>query len=458
MNVSDAVICQSCQTTNLLSARACINCGGPLTTFRAQYYLNLADQDILAGEYGRASQNLVRADGEMFTLSQEQRRESLLSAYAFLLQAIIYYQKGQIDNAHNELNLALQNAEGVAGGKPLEARILNQLGNVALYQNNDTAAEYYQRGSKAAMAADEHGLAATSMGNLGIIYFNNGEIEKALACYNTSAQQAELADEPARRGNAYRLLATFYASQGPYSKALEATEQALSLLPQINNSAAICRITNVSGVVYLNYGDLAQAEHWLRYSDDVARRNDNKLTQVENSVSLAELMRRRGEYTVSLDYAMRAYTPLNITPVQRSETLAQLIILYIETENPPIARKFLKLLQELCATNANSSDLIYLHRCDALIAITEGKWDEAERKFSKVVELVQSRHDKYTLTDLHEEYTTHLLNATNSDILQAHAYKLLVYTASSFNEMEMPLRAARVEAMLKQYQNKEADN
>jgi tetratricopeptide (TPR) repeat protein len=453
----ESLVCISCQTASQLNAHICRSCGQSLAASRTRYYLDLTDDDITNGRYDFARGNMAKADVEMLALSSEERKHHLLTARAFWLQSQIYYYKGQTNEAREELLLALQNLEGELGGAGLLANVLNNLGNVELYHDNlEAAAQYYQRSSEVALQAGEHAVAAKAMGNLGIVHSNAGRMDETLAWYTRALEQAELSGEPLRLGETYRLLASVYASQGPYSLALCYTEKALTLRQQIKDQACVCRIASEAAETYLHYRDLEQAELFLLEAQDIAQRTGYKLMQVPNLAKLAELMRLKGNPAAWFSYANRAFNLISSAIYQRSDATLQLIMYYISEQDWIHARKYLQLLEDNTAGSSSHVERFTLDRARALLHTALGEWDEAERCFVRAIELMNSTHDRYSVADIEEDYAAMLLKRAaaepNPDI-STKAHTVLEQVATEFRSLELPLRLATVEAKLQSSAN-----
>ena len=454
MNKHDSLICLNCEADNQLNAHICCQCGQSLAASRTSYYLDLTNDDIINGRYDYARNNLAKADVEMLALSNEQRRCNLLTARAFWLQSQIYYYKAQTNEAHVELLLALQNLEGQAGGEALLANVLNYLGNIELYHDNPPAAiAYYQRSSEVALQVGKHAIAARAMGNLGIIHADGGRLDEALACYTGALEQAELSGEPLQIAEIHRLLASIYATEGPYSLALSYTEKAIAMRPQISDQASVCRIMSEAGQVYCNYRDLEQAEVYLNEAQEIAQRIGYKLVQVSNLINLAELMRLKGSDEAWFNYASRAFNQVGSAVSQRSSAALQLIMYYISQQDWVHAHKYMQALEDSVNDASPYVERSNLQRARALLHTALQQWDEAENYFSYAVNLTRATHDPYRLANFQEEYAAMLLQhaaAEPDPAIYAQARATLEEVAATFRSLEMPLRLATIEAVLEQ--------
>ncbi len=447
-NIVNSLLCPNCQASNLLDARTCSHCKASLAVVRAQYYLDLADADVTATHYEQASSNLTQADVEMIGINSDERRQKLLTARAFWLQGLIYYHKGRISDSCTVLQLALHNLEGISGGEGLMAKVLNRLGNAALYERNPDAISYYQRSTEVARMSGDYSTAAMAMSNLGLLYTMEGPTEQAFVWLERAVEMAERSGDMTRLGGTYRMIASLYAEVGPYSYALAYIAKALALCDRISDTTALCRIYYNAGEVYLFYNDLEQAEQWLLQSDELATRSDYKLLHRSNLITLSALMRAKGEYDAALSYASRAYNQLNLDPTSHSEAITELVLYNIDMGAWTHASRYIQRLEELGASISNQDNL---YRARTLLYAAQGQWNEAEQSFAEAKILAHRQHKTYRITNLQEEYAVRLLasiGARHNPIIQARAHALLNEAATTYQQMEMPLRYARIATLL----------
>ena len=450
-SANNELICSTCKSSNPLDARTCIRCKASLAVVRAQHYLDLAEADITAARYDRARSNLTQADVEMLSLSSEARKQHLLTARAFWLQGLIYYHKGQTGESRTELLLALQNLEAVNGSEALTAKVLNQLGNDAFYERTTDAADYYRSSSEVAISAGEHALAATALANLALIRTMTGNIEEAFAHYEQALSEAEVGGDVQRLGDTYRLVASLYADEGPYSRALAYIDKGVALCSQIANPASVCRIVNGAGEIYFRYRDLEQAERWLRQADEIASRIDYKPLYNSNAIILSNLMRVKGDYATAFNYASRAYNQINLAASERSEATLAMALYYIEMSDWLHAERYVQRLAELGTMEASSHDQFNLIHARTLLHAAQGEWEAAEQGFQEALTVMQTLRNRYETISFQEEYAARLLSnvaARQLITVQARATTLLAEVATTWRKMEMPLRLARVQAML----------
>lgn len=442
--------CLNCATANQPAARTCGQCGAPLTVARADMYLDQAQAAIRVGKYDRAYHLMSQADTEMFRLSEAERKAHQLTARAFLLQGQVYYNKGQIDDARAESLLALQNLADTSS--ELRARVLNLLGNTALYhEDNDTAASYYQQAADAARQVDAHNAAAVALSNLALIYTTKGLMSEAATIYEEAITLAERTGNALRIADTYRSAAHLYLQCGPASRAIEYISKALDQRAQISDAGGLCRILQSAGEIALACGDLAQAERWMHEVDELAHRSEYKLLFVPIAANLAHIMMQHGNYEQALNYVSAAANQIVIVPSQRATTALIPALYYAKTGDVRTSQKYLQRLEQISANHASYHDHFALQRAQTIIEAIQGNWPLAAQHYQAALVLAEAQHTKYDAVNLSVEYATALLDhplVTQYPAVQQHARALLAQAATTFDEMQMPLRVARIEQLL----------
>ncbi len=442
----ELIHCLNCKSEHPQNLRACDVCGASLIPARVTLYLDRAEADIHHSRYGFARANMSKADLEMLRLSGDERKRFMFTARAFWLQGLTYFYKGLIDEAREELLLAYQNLEGQAHAERLSADVLNMLGNIEYYHEHlDSAAEYYRRSSVAAAAVEAHTLAARSLANLANVCSEQGQLEQAGELYDNAIAQAELGDEPNRLADTYRLATALYLKAGPFDKAREYAEKALALSDQIDSQATLCRVLSDVSNVYLKSGDLERAEQYLQQSQDLAQRSSYRLMQSANQIFMCELVLTRGDYESLFQYAMQAFSQTGEAVFYRAEAALYLMRYYLMQQDWSHARRYLQFVEDTYNTSSSDRDRIFLTHGRALLAAALGEWEEADRYFTTLVELIAATRDLYWQATAEEEYAAALLRHPDP-AAQARAKAALADAAAAFNRLGLPHRVATVTA------------
>ncbi len=453
MTNSTPIICPSCAAANAEKTTSCAVCGHPLVVAHTIFYLDRATADVAAGNYDQARAYLSKADTQMLSLTGDERRAYLLTARAFWIQGRIYIQRGQPEEARQELLLALQNVDGVEGGGRVQVETLHSLGTAAYYLDHvEEATDYYTKASALAVQIAEHGLASRAFAHIGNVCVTNGQLAEALTAYQQALAEAELSGEAAHRLETYRLVAAFYyAGDGPFTTALEFINKALTLRHQTTNQPALARLLGEAGYIHLELGNLDQAEAYLLEAYDIAVRANYKVMQVSNLVYLAELMLTRGNHAAAFKYATRAFNQINMSQVHRVNAGLQLVRYYIIQRDWAHALRHVQTMEDIYQTSPYDRELFGLSHARALLHAAMDEWDAAQRHFEEGLAIVQRTANRLDAAELKEEYGAMMLRraaAENAPHFADQAQKLLQAAAADFGQLALPHRAAAVAARL----------
>lgn len=401
--------CLECNTANHEGGTTCVSCGASLRPARALLYLERAEQELNEGKMSRARADIARFDIEMLTISPELRERYQLPARSFWVQSLVYYNKGQMNEAKRELQQAQISLEANPDGSPLLARILNRLGNINYYQGRiDEAVVIYQRSSELSAEAGDHTTAARTMFNLGSIYFDKQKYEQAIASYEHGLTEARVSNNPNVLVQANAMLASVYSQYGPFNRAVAQIEQALALLPQVEGVDARALMLKVAGEVYMRMGDLDRAVQYLQQAADTILEGGSKPSSELVGLAFAELMRQRGEVELWYSYIIMAQQAGSNNEVIQSEAALQLAHYYVSRNDAVRARRHLQHLETMLTTDLQitAEDIIYIRRAQALLHTVLGDWDTADKHFREAV--AQNTFSKYDLAMVWRDYAAML--------------------------------------------------
>lgn len=444
--------CLNCQTENDEQNITCRTCGLSLHSARANLYLDRAEVSINSGRSDEASASMVMADREMLTLSSEQRSQYLLTARAFYLQGLIYYNRGALDQARAELLLVVRNLEARTDGAALLVKAFNVLGNASYYQGQiDEALTHYQRSSEIAISVGDHIGASRALGNEASMCIGQQAIEEALAIYNRSLDHARLSNDPLALAQSYRVLGWMHANYGSLQLARDYIAQSLNLVERLEVLDIRCLILSEAGNIYTKCGDLERAEDCLRKAEVLIHGTGNRLVEEGVEVNMAELMRQKGAVPTWYDYATRAFRDSDSSLFLRSEASLQLAYYYIKHQDWVRTRRHLRWLSDALnqTKDATGYDKATVDHIRALLYSGLGEWQESDKCFT--LALASDALSYYELATVWEEYATMLLlwAATEaSAATRTAAEKAVAEAAALFRQLDVPQRVTYVYALL----------
>jgi tetratricopeptide (TPR) repeat protein len=170
----------------------------------------------------------------------------------------------------------------------------------AAYKNALAAAEGIED------AGSKKEATAAALGNLGLVYRQQGELDKALEHHR---QALEIAKEIGhRRGEAAQLCnrGLVYRQQGELDKALEHHQQALEIDKETGNRLGEANALGNLGLVYRYLGDLEKALNHHQQALEIHRVIGHRLGEASDLGNLGIVYRQQGELDKALEYHQQA--------------------------------------------------------------------------------------------------------------------------------------------------------
>ncbi|MBA3705623.1 MAG: tetratricopeptide repeat protein, partial [Bacteroidetes bacterium] len=141
--------------------------------------------------------------------------------------------------------------------------IANSLGNMGIICFNQgnfkKAFEYHTQALKIREKIEDKIGIGNSYNNLGINYSNLGNIEKAFECHLKSLKMMEEIGFKSGMGNSYTNIGLLYSDQENYDEALKYLYKSLEIGEQLNDKLFISICYNNIGLQYENQGKLASS-------------------------------------------------------------------------------------------------------------------------------------------------------------------------------------------------------
>lgn len=190
----------------------------------------------------------------------QQAEDDSLRALQYLELGDLYAYSHQ-DSAVNFYQKAFRHAQD-GGHTELAGKCLNYIAVVYIYRSEyDTTIHYLNRSIDLMKKAGDKGGMANGYNNLGVIYKNRGNFEKAIEHFRKTASlrqdlEDQLTDPDRKRNNteklgqAYNNQGNIYYQFGDYSRAIEYYRKALGYFESIGDSDGISACYNNMGNVF----------------------------------------------------------------------------------------------------------------------------------------------------------------------------------------------------------------
>jgi len=191
--------------------------------------------------------------------------------------------------------------------KEEKAKILGELGVISYYSGElEKALEYYEKALKLEEELEiKEGIAAI-LGNIGIVYSTRGELDKALEYYEKALKLHEELGK--KKGIAKQLgnIGVVYKTKGELNKALEYYEKALKLNEELGIKEGVAADLGNIGVVY---GIKRELDKAVEYFEKALKLNEElgiKEMMAADFGNMGNVYRIKGELDKALEYHEKA--------------------------------------------------------------------------------------------------------------------------------------------------------
>jgi tetratricopeptide (TPR) repeat protein len=225
-------------------------------------------------------------------------------------QLWLRFYRGQVAHASALWGRALEMWEALEEEdlpEDLEGTLANDLG--LLYQDKgewDKAIDYYQRSlAICEKVGDEHGMAST-FNNLGEVYRVKGEWEKAIEYYQRSLEIKEKVGDEHGMATTLNNLGLVYDDKGEWDKAIEYYQRSLEIKEKVGDEHGMAPTFNNLGSVYQDKGEGGKAIEYYQRSLAICEKvGDQYLTGIILN-NLGEVYRVKGEGGKAIEYYQRS--------------------------------------------------------------------------------------------------------------------------------------------------------
>ena len=142
--------------------------------------------------------------------------------------------------------------------------------------NYDLALKYYNRALHIAEKNNDSIYMATSYNNIGSVYSDKGDYDKALEYLNKALaiRKAKLGEEHTDVANSYFFIGVTYCNKEEYSKALKYFDKALPIFLSEENKddEMISLLYNAKALSHLKLGDTVKAKEYVKKATEIEQR------------------------------------------------------------------------------------------------------------------------------------------------------------------------------------------
>lgn len=179
--------------------------------------------------------------------------------------------------------------------------INNNLGVVYLFLENYQAALDIFLELDAIEQKQKNPAISTAV-NLGFIYYELKDYDKATEYLNRALAFEDEGTDPRGKGLASFKLGEVYAAQNQYDEALELFDRSISIYKGLNNEVGTVQSLNGIAKVHLALGNIQKAKETALKADEICTRNNALPERRETTKILSEIYKAERNYKKALDF------------------------------------------------------------------------------------------------------------------------------------------------------------
>jgi LuxR family maltose regulon positive regulatory protein len=272
----------------------------------------------LKGEHGEAAEScrhaislLTTANGPVKSLAEARKQLGM-----------VYLNQGSLLSALDEFRAVLDICE--AAGDVVNAAFTHECTGLALGQLGQLsgAGVHLEKARWKWQQLGNHKELATVLNNLGMLYYVQGEPEKALVLFHDAVDKARRSGNA--RAEAYALASTadIERDRGVYDLAIERYNQALDLAGDIGDITLCTQVLTSLGDTHRLRGDLDKADILVRQAAADAEERGSWYELGIAKIGLGLLLRERGDGPQAVAHLEHAAELLSKCPAKREEAIA----------------------------------------------------------------------------------------------------------------------------------------
>jgi tetratricopeptide (TPR) repeat protein len=212
-----------------------------------------------------------------------------------------YFNIGELKSAYENM----KKAESLTNNKKDLMYIYNQIGLILdkMGYSND-ALLYHSRSLSLAKDLGNTDMQATLLNNIANVYYNKGELDKALSYYEESLS---LRTNEKDKAVTYNNIANTYDKKGDYQKAVEYLQKAIEIDEKYGDyhGASIDKLN--LGNTYRKMKDYENAEKYLSEGLEGVKKVGDKYWEAVGYWYFGNLYRDKGDKKTAKEYYTRAY-------------------------------------------------------------------------------------------------------------------------------------------------------
>jgi len=399
----------------------------------------------------------------------KEKKNSALIGEATSILGIIYWREGSYACAQECANKTMKIAELIKD-KELAARANGLLGLISEQKGElDSAINYYEQCLVLYSELGNAPLLAAHYNNLGNVFWDKGDLERALECHEKSLaikekmrerllratcglpQAAELDPTTISRSISISLnnLGLLYEDLGDLEKAIECFYRSLVEKEKINDKVGISACYNNIGEIYLKRGRLEKAIQLFEQAVKTAEDAGSKSRKAEACGNLGNAYFLTGDYIRSMNFYIE---DMNLAQeiddkFELSEVYWRMAELLLETKDEDEAFNFLQKSIALSSEFGAKKNQGCAYRILGKYYLKQGDLPNAKQAFERGIELLEGMGKCYELGKIYFDYGLGLARLGG---IRDTALRFLREAGNIFRRLEIINESEAVEKVLYQ--------
>jgi len=267
------------------------------------------------------------------------REDQTTEAVALKEAGTTSYLMGRMDAAEGIFHESAMILESV-GDRSQLARVYNNLGLVCRNtMRQQEMIEYFNRALDVFREIDDKIGQRFPLGNLGLVYFERGEYERAFGCFSTLKGSLGDRADLMMEAKVNFSIGEIYLEVGLFDKAREACEAALETFLTIGNRQGESEVLGTLGGIHLAKGDIQIAGEYFAKSIEVKKAIGNTVGMMHSQITLARIANMEGRHEEGLRLAEEVLKNARERNQQsiELECLTEIMVAKAQLENPQTA-------------------------------------------------------------------------------------------------------------------------
>ncbi len=351
-----------------------------------------------------SNKQLIKIDSLKAVIANTPHDTILLKAYNEW-DNLIYYQDPELDLKLNEKIVSICNKNRLRLKDKQEKKIYTKnlsrsLGNIGLiYQNQGNfkkALEYHLQSLALDEEIEDKKGMASSLYNIGQIYINLGNYEKAIAFHRRNVKINKELGNKQNTANSLNSLGFIFQIKNEYKQALDYFQQCLKLREAIKDKKGMAIAMNDIGILYNIQGAYARSLEYFSKSLKINKELGNKTDQANTLNNIGIIYKNQGKQAKAIDYYSSSLKIREEIGDKKgiATSLNNIGLIYHEQDDYKRAldyyKRCLKINKEIAdkagiATSLNNIGLMYSDK---------KQYDSASKYYEKSIKLKEEIGDK----------------------------------------------------------------